>query len=152
MDGKIEGVSFVVTAYNKERYLEATLKSILAQEGDFERKFIVVDDASTDRSVEITEDLIGSLANGRVIQQLNSGPGMAQNTGVDAATLPAIKFLDGDDLLPPDAVLRMLPGLALPRVALVHGNGRVLEDMNAELGVDRKGATLVFEVMEKPLY
>ena len=67
MDGKIEGVSFVVTAYNKERYLEATLKSILAQEGDFDWEFIVVDDSSTDRSVEIAENLIGSLANGRVV-------------------------------------------------------------------------------------
>ena len=77
MDGKTEGVSFVVTAYNKERYLEATLKSILAQEGDFEREFIVVDDGSSDRSVEIAEDLIGSLANGKVIQQSNGGPGKA---------------------------------------------------------------------------
>ena len=111
MDGKTEGVSFVVTTYNKERYLEATLKSILAQEGDLEREFIVVDDGSSDRSVEIAEDLIGSLANGKVIQQSNGGPGKAQNTGVAAATLPAIKFPDGDDLLPPDAVSHMLPGL-----------------------------------------
>ena len=152
MDGKIEGVSFVVTAYNKDRYLEATLKSILAQDGDFEREYIVIDDGSTDRSVEIAEDLIGSLANGRVIQQVNSGPGVAQNTGVAAATLPAIKFLDGDDLLPPDAVSRMLPGLALPRVALVHGDGRGVEGLNAELRIDRKGAAPAFEVMEQPLY
>ena len=51
MDGKTEGVSFVVTAYNKERYLEATLKSILAQEGDLDREFIVVDDGASDRAV-----------------------------------------------------------------------------------------------------
>lgn len=147
-----QGVTFIVTAYNKERYLEATLKSILAQDGDFEKEFIVVDDGSTDRSVEIARDLVGSLPNGKVIEQPNSGPGVAQNTGTEAATLPAIKFLDGDDLLPPDAVLRMLPGLALPRVSLVHGDGRVLEDLNAELGIDRKGAAAAFEVMEKPLF
>ena len=139
MDGKTEGVSFVVTAYNKERYLEATLKSILAQEGDLEREFIVVDDGSSDRSVEIAEDLIGSLANGKVIQQSNGGSGKAQNTGVAAATLLAIKFLDGDDLLPPDAVSHMLPGLQLPGVSLVHGDGRVLEKPDDDLRIDREG-------------
>lgn len=152
MDGKTEGVSFVVTAYNKERYLEATLKSILAQEGDLEREFIVVDDGSSDRSVEIAEDLIGSLANGKVIQQSNGGPGKAQNTGVAAATLPAIKFLDGDDLLPPDAVSHMLPGLQLPGVALVHGDGRVLEKPDDDLRIDREGKPATFEVMKNPLY
>jgi len=152
MDGKSYGVSFVVTVFNKERYLEATLNSILAQDGDFEREFIVVDDGSTDRSVEIAEALIGSLANGQVLRQPNSGPGVAQNTGVAAATLPAIKFLDGDDLLPPDAVLRMLPGLALPRVALVHGDGKVMDRLEDDLVVDRQGQPPAFEVMEQPLY
>ncbi len=152
MNSKLHGVTFVVTAYNKDRYLEATLKSILAQEGDFEKEFIVVDDGSTDRSVEIARDLIGSLANGTVIEQPNSGPGVAQNTGVAAANLPAIKFLDGDDLLPPDAVLRMLPGLDLPGVALVHGDGKVMDDLGADIRVDRQGRPPVFEVMENPLY
>ena len=48
----MKGVSFVVTLYNKEQYLEATLNSILAQKGDFDREYIVVDDQSTDRSTE----------------------------------------------------------------------------------------------------
>ncbi len=152
MNSKHHGVSFVVTVFNKERYLEATLNSVLAQEGDFDKEFIVVDDGSSDRSVEIARDLVGSLPNGKVIEQPNNGPGVAQNTGTDAATLPAIKFIDGDDLLPPDAVLRMLPGMALPRVVLIHGDGRVLENLNAELGIDRKGAAPAFEVMENPLY
>ena len=91
MDGKTEGVSFVVTAYNKERYLEASLKSILAQEGDLEREFIVVDDGSSDRSVEIAEDLIGSLANGKVIQQSNGAlSGIRQ--GSHSLGVPKVRF------------------------------------------------------------
>ncbi|NQV85092.1 MAG: glycosyltransferase family 2 protein [Rhodospirillales bacterium] len=152
MNGKISGVSFVVTVFNKERYLEATLNSVLAQEGDFEKEFIVVDDGSTDRSVEIARNLIGSLPNGRVIEQPNSGPGVAQNTGADAATLPAIKFIDGDDLYPPDCALRMLPGLELPGVALVHGDGKVLDDLGNDIRIDRQGRPPVYQVMEKPLY
>jgi glycosyltransferase involved in cell wall biosynthesis len=152
MNGKTNGVSFVVTVFNKERYLEATLKSVLAQEGDFQKEFIVVDDGSVDRSVEIARDLVSSLANGKVIEQPNSGPGVAQNTGVDAATLPAIKFIDGDDLYPPDCALRMLPGLDLPGVDLVHGDGKVLDDLGDDIRVDRQGRPPVFEVMKNPLY
>ena len=151
MTGKTRGVAFVVTVYNKERYLEATLKSILAQEGGFEREIIVVDDGSTDRSREIAENLIGGLPNGKVIRQINSGPGVAQNTGVAAASMPAIKFVDGDDLLPPDSVLRMLPGLDLPNVALVHGDGRLLIHLDDDIRIDRKGQPPAFEVMENPL-
>ncbi|NQU56287.1 MAG: glycosyltransferase family 2 protein [Rhodospirillales bacterium] len=152
MTGKTRGVAFVVTVFNKECYLEATLKSILAQEGDFDREIIVVDDGSTDRSREIAESLIGGLANGKLIEQVNSGPGVAQNTGVAAASMPVIKFVDGDDLLPPDCVLRMLPGLDLPNVMIVHGDGRVLNKSYDAICVDRKGKPPAFEVMDKPLY
>ena len=79
MDGKLHGVSFVVTAYNKEAFLEGTLKSVLAQEGDFEREFIVIENGSEDRSGEIADDLVASLPNGRVIRLTpNQGPAIAQ--------------------------------------------------------------------------
>jgi glycosyltransferase involved in cell wall biosynthesis len=148
----MKGVSFVATVYNKERYLEATLKSVLAQQGDFEKEFIVVDDQSTDRSLEIAQDLIGGLPNGKVISQPNTGPAGAQDTGVAASTLPVLKFIDGDDLYPPDCALRMLPGLDLPGVALVHGDGRVLDDLDDDIRVDRQGSPPAFEVMKTPLY
>ena len=152
MDGKFHGVTFVVTAYNKEAFLEGTLKSVLAQEGGFEREFIVIENGSEDRSGEIADDLVGSLPNGRVIRLTpNRGPAIAQNTGVEAAAMPAVKFLDGDDLLAPDCIERMLPGLDLPGVGLVHGNGKLLQDLNAELSIDRAGNPPRFEVMEKPL-
>jgi glycosyltransferase involved in cell wall biosynthesis len=45
-------ISIVITTYNRERYLSATIESILAQTRcDFE--LLIWDDGSTDRSVEI---------------------------------------------------------------------------------------------------
>ena len=148
----MKGVSFVVTLYNKEQYLEATLNSILAQEGDFDREYIVVDDQSTDRSLEIAQDLIGALPNGMVISQSNTGPAGAQNKGVSFSSMPILKFIDADDLYPPDCVERLLPGLDLPGVALVHGDGKVLDSFNDEIYVDRMGSSPSFAVMEKPLF
>lgn len=148
----MDGVTFVITAYNKEAFLEGTLKSVLAQEGDFEREFIVIENGSEDRSGEIADDLVGTLVNGRVIRLMpNQGPAIAQNTGAEAATLPAVKFLDGDDLLAPDCILRMLPGLDLAGVGLVHGVGALLADSDGDLDVDRLGNPPRFEVMKNPL-
>ena len=118
------------------------MKSILAQEDGFDRE-IVVDDGSTDRLRKIAKGIIGGLANGKIIQQINSGPGVA------AASMAVIKFVDGDDLLPPDCVLRMLPGLDLPNVAMVHGDGRLLNKLDDDISIDRLGRPSVFEVMEK---
>jgi glycosyltransferase involved in cell wall biosynthesis len=48
-------VSIVVNNYNGEKYLAECLESILALEGDFDTQVILIDDASTDRSVDIIE-------------------------------------------------------------------------------------------------
>jgi glycosyltransferase involved in cell wall biosynthesis len=148
----MKGVSFVVTLYNKEKYLEATLRSILAQEGDFKREYIVVDDESTDRSLEIAQDIIGVLPNGKVISQRNTGPAGAQNKGVSFSSLPVLKFIDADDLYPPDCIKRLLPGLDFPGVALVHGDGKVLDSLSGKISIDRKGIAPSFKVVDNPLF
>ena len=94
-------VSVVIPLYNKERYIEETLRSVLGQK-TAPREIIVVDDGSTDRSLEI----LGSLA----IPQLRvlstssprSGPSAARNLGVRSASFEFVAFLDADDLWAPD--------------------------------------------------
>ncbi len=145
------GVSFVVTVYDKEPYLEATLQSILRQDGDFDREFIVIDDGSTDRSVEIAEDLVGSRPNGKVMRQANSGPARALNAAVAAAALPVIKPVDGDDMLTPDAADRLLKGLDGPRIGLVRGVARPIPHAGAPLRIERHGEEPVFRIIDDPL-
>jgi glycosyltransferase involved in cell wall biosynthesis len=152
MNESAAGVTFVVTVYNKEKYLEATLRCVLAQEGDFAKEIIVVDDGSTDRSLQIANDMVGALPNARVIHQQNTGPSVAHNVGVKTARMRAVKFVDGDDLLPPDAAARMLPGLNIAGVGLVHGGGDELAAPGSDVRVDRHGKPPQFRVMEKPLY
>jgi len=145
------GVSYVVTVYNKEAFLETTLRSLLDQQGDFEREYVVVDDGSTDRSVEIARDLVGGRPDGRVVVQANSGPACALNAGVRAATMPAVKPMDGDDYMAPDGTLRMLPGMVLPRVGLVYAECWPLSHEGASLVVERTGEPPRYRVVEKPL-
>ena len=67
-------VSFVLTVYNKRRYLADVLASVAAQDGGFEREVIIVDDGSTDGSREVLESLGPQLPGFRLIAQSNQGP------------------------------------------------------------------------------
>ena len=101
-------VSFVLTVYNKAPYLAAVLRAVAAQEGEFERETIVVDDGSTDGSHEIIAALGPKLPGFRLIAQQNQGPAIATNRGLAAATMPFVKLVDGDDLLAPCATQHLI--------------------------------------------
>jgi glycosyltransferase involved in cell wall biosynthesis len=131
--------------------LEATLRSVLGQEGDFERQVIVVDDGSDDRSVEIASDLLADHPEARVIQQANRGPARALNAGVAAATMAVVKPFDGDDVMIPDGTQRLLAGLDRPDVVLVRGDRRPIPHPQATLAIDRHGREPEFRYMEDPL-
>lgn len=94
-------ISVVIPLYNKEAIIKKSLESVLTQDyDDFE--VIVVNDGSTDKSVEIVQ----SIHDPRItlIEQENGGPSKARNTGVKNAKGEWILFLDADDELLPEAL------------------------------------------------
>ena len=96
-------VTVVIAAYNAEKFIRQTLESALAQSlNDIE--VIVVDDGSTDD----TQSIVSGLSDCRlkVLRQANSGVSAARNAGLAAARAPYVFFLDADDLLLRDALLR----------------------------------------------
>jgi glycosyltransferase involved in cell wall biosynthesis len=87
-------VSIIIPLYNKEEYIENTLKSILNQtEQNFE--IVIVDDGSTDKSIEI----INKISDPRIklYKQNHGGVSKARNFGVFKANSEFISFLDADD-------------------------------------------------------
>jgi len=117
-------VSFVLTVYNKRRYLADVLASVAAQEGGFDREVIIVDDGSTDGSRELVESLGPALPELRLIRQANQGPSVATNRGVAAATMPLVKLLDGDDLLAPGATQHLIDCMESLGVEVMIGAGQ----------------------------
>lgn len=95
---RILDISVVIPAYNAERYIGDTLKTILSQKPKFKR-VIVVDDGSTDA----TRSVVQGLDDGRITYQFqaNQGPGPARNAGVSLADTEYILFVDADDILVP---------------------------------------------------
>jgi glycosyltransferase involved in cell wall biosynthesis len=87
--------SVVIPTYNRSALVRRTLASVAAQSfRDFET--IVVDDGSTDDTIEVLKPLESSGT--RILQQPNRGPGAARNLGVAHASGDYLIFLDSDDL------------------------------------------------------
>ena len=92
-------LSVVIPAYNREWSLRGTIDSLLAC--GVEAEILVVDDGSTDRTVEVAQSYGSRVV---VLQQANGGPAGARNTGLKRATGSIISFLDSDDIWQPGLV------------------------------------------------
>ncbi|SFD10636.1 glycosyltransferase family 2 protein [Bacillus sp. UNCCL81] len=95
-------LSVVVINYNKEKFIEESLQSVIDQSLE-NIELIVVDDGSTDKSSVLAEEFTNKYQNAKFIKQENKGPSAARNTGLSHASGEYIAFLDGDDIAYPDA-------------------------------------------------
>lgn len=101
-------VSFVIAAYNIERYIAECLHSVLASlEQDDE--VIVVNDGSTDGTLRIAQELLAGHASASILTKPNGGLSSARNAGLAAASKTYVLFLDGDDALHSATVARARP-------------------------------------------
>ena len=92
-------VSIVVPVHNAAGYIADTIRMVCEQTyKDWE--LILVDDASTDNSVRVIEEIIASRKKRiRLIKKkFNEGAAQARNTGIDASSGRFIAFLDADDI------------------------------------------------------
>ncbi|SRR5712691_5855675 len=118
-------VSVLLTAYNREHYLAASIESVLAQTwGDFE--LIVVDDRSTDESLDIARRYERLDSRVRVVvNERNYGQFANRNHAASLAGAPFLKFHDSDDLMYPHCLAVMVPALrAEPRAGFGLSNSR----------------------------
>jgi len=94
-------VSILIPAYNKEEWIAATISSALAQTWN-DTEIIIVDDGSTDRTLEIIRRFESKKM--KVFPQLNQGACAARNKAYSLAQGTYIQWLDADDLLHPQKI------------------------------------------------
>ena len=89
-------VSIVVPVYNAEKYLDQCVTSIMGQTYRH-LEIILVNDGSTDHSLEICRKYAETDERITVVEQINQGVVKARKTGVEAATGDFIGWADADD-------------------------------------------------------
>ncbi len=121
MTGRTPTIAVAIPAYNAERWIAATLESVLAQT-DPPDEVIVVDDGSTDATAEIA----GRFAAVRVLRQANMGAPAAYNRGFDEARSDYVAMLPADDLWRPRKIERQRATLAArPEIDVTFAHARM---------------------------
>lgn len=130
-------ISIVIPLYNKEKSIISTLQSVINQTyTDWE--CIVINDGSTDNSLEVVRERVRELKNEgvRVITQVNAGVSAARNRGIMEAKGEYVAFLDADDLWTPNyletlvALIHDYPNAGLYSLGYKEIAGEIIESSN----------------------
>jgi len=126
-------VSVIVPVYNVEAYVAQTIESVLAQTyTNFE--LIIVDDGSSDRSLEICQQFKDPRIN--IIRQKNRGLAGARNTGIRYAQGDYLAFLDSDDLWLPEKLEKHVQHLeTASHVGISFSRSAFIDEAGCALGI-----------------
>lgn len=106
------GITVVIPVYNKENALERCVRSVLTQTV-LPAKIIIVEDRSTDRSINVANGIALKERNIEVLRNArNMGAAFSRNRGADAAGTEWLAFLDADDHWHPEFLEKVAAGAA----------------------------------------
>lgn len=126
--------SIIIPVYNVENYIDKCLSSILDQ--TYEKfEVIIVNDGSPDNSVDIINKYVNKDKRFHLFNKENGGLSDARNYGVEQATGDVMIFIDGDDYIDKDLLLKIEKEMSTDRLIdvvrfqlrLVNDSGDVLE-------------------------
>jgi len=100
-------ISVIIPAYNSEDTIKRCVKSVINQSIFNQLEVILINDGSTDSTLEILMDY-AKYANVKVIDVANGGPAKARNIGIKTASAKYIGFVDADDYIEEDMYETML--------------------------------------------
>lgn len=120
-------ISVIIPVYNVEQYVRRCLMSVIEQEDcGANLECIIIDDCSSDQSVEVIQSVIkeyhGDMSFIILRHEQNKGLSAARNTGIDAAHGDFIFFVDSDDYLPSNSMSKFVKVLrANPDIDMIAG-------------------------------
>lgn len=125
-------VTIITPSYNQAKYLEDTIRSVLAQ--DYPKiEYIIVDGGSTDGSVEIIQRYAERLA--WWVSERDQGQTEAINKGFARATGDVLAWINSDDTYLPGAVGEAVEFLtAHPEAAMVYGDANLIDGQGSVMG------------------
>jgi cellulose synthase/poly-beta-1,6-N-acetylglucosamine synthase-like glycosyltransferase/peptidoglycan/xylan/chitin deacetylase (PgdA/CDA1 family)/spore germination protein YaaH len=125
-------VAVLIPAYNEEKVIVRTIRSVL--NSDYNNlHVIVVDDGSTDRTFEVAREAYAKdIAAGRVqvLTKPNGGKAAALNHALDRIDEDFYVGIDADTVIAMDAISKLIPHFEDPSVGAVAGNAKVGNRVN----------------------
>lgn len=91
-------ISVITPSYNYGHLISETIRSV-QQQSYTDWEMIIVDDGSTDNTIDVVESLMKMDKRIRFYQQKNAGPSAARNLALSHAGGDYIQFLDADDII-----------------------------------------------------
>lgn len=126
-------ISIILPAYNAAQFIQSAIDSILQQTfSEFE--LIVVDDGSTDDTLQILEALVQQDSRIRLLRRAHGGLSRALNQGIATARYDWIGRMDADDIALPDRLQK--------QVEAIHNNPQVVAWGTYAYHINTQGKTL----------
>ena len=103
-------ISVIIPAYNAEKYIDRCIESLVNQTiNDYE--LLIINDGSTDSTLDICNKLSSKYRNIRVLNQKSKGASEARNYGMVNAIGDFIAFVDSDDFVEPNYLETLFNGI-----------------------------------------
>ncbi len=130
-----ELVSIIMPSYKSERFIRASIESVLNQTYPY-WELIVIDDKSPDNSNKIVEDFMKKDKRIKLIKlEKNSGPAIARNTGIKEAKGRYISFLDSDDQWLPEKLEKQIKFMKENNLALTYSSYYMIDEDDKPAGI-----------------
>lgn len=137
MSNNLPLISIIIPVYNVEKYLRDALDSVVNQTYT-NLEIIIVNDGSTDNSLDICNEYAKNDRRIIVISIQNSGAAVARNRGLDCATGEFMVFVDSDDYCPLNSIESLYDSYKNEQVDLVIGNSLTIQDNGQNSDISRK--------------
>jgi glycosyltransferase involved in cell wall biosynthesis len=132
---KLPLVSIVTPAYNAEKYIKDTIKSVINQTYPL-IEHIIIDDGSTDGTPQILREF-EKLYNLRWFSKINEGQAIAVNKGFELSSGEIIGWLNADDVLFSKDVIESIVNIFLKNreIEVIYGHMAIIDDKNRILKI-----------------
>lgn len=129
-------VSVIIPAFNAERFIAETIRSVIAQTYA-QWELLIIDDGSTDKTREI---ITSYLSDPRIkyIFQANAGVSAARNKGIEMANGYYLAFLDADDLWAPNNLAVKMYAFT-GNIFWIYGDTIKIDETAKEVGSEEAG-------------
>lgn len=126
-------VDIIIPVYNSSKYLRKCLSSVCNQITDYKYRIIIVNDGSTDDSLDICNEFAKN-SNVCLINQKNLGMSGARNSALKIVNAKYIMFIDSDDIIESNSIQLLLDKAFKNDYDIVEGGYKVINENDEIIG------------------